>query len=319
MGNPPLAAKTNGAPEHGRVSIYVEIEIRAAMEDVWARTQDPNEHVRWDLRFTDIAYLPRPNEAEPQRFTYATRLAFGLKIEGTGETIGERNSLDGSRASALKFWSDDVKSLITEGAGYWRYVPTPNGVRFLTSYDYRVRYGFVGRIFDMLVFKPLMGWATAWSFDRLRLWLERGTTPEDSLRFAIVGAVSRIAVGAVWLYQGLVPKIILRHPDELAMLTDAGVPAATAMMTATTVGWLEVAMGLAVIFFSNRWLLVATVLLMMGATLGVAFHSPRYLGAAFNPVSLNLLMAALAFVGIVAGERAPSAGRCKRRPSEGKA
>jgi hypothetical protein len=26
-----------------------------------------------------------------------------------------------------------------------------------------------------------MGWATAWSFDRLRLWLERGITPERAL------------------------------------------------------------------------------------------------------------------------------------------
>jgi len=146
-----------------------------------------------------------------------------------------------------------------------------------------------------------------------------GTTSDDTKQFAIIGAVSRLGVGAVWVYQGLVPKLVLHHPDELAMLTDAGVPPATAALTATIVGWMEIAMGLATIVFSNRWLLVATVLLMIGAAFGVAFSSPRYLGAAFNPVSLNLLMAALALVGIVVGGRAPSAGRCKRHPSEGKA
>lgn len=30
-----------------------------------------------------------------------------------------------------------------------------------------------------------MGWATAWSFDRLRLWCERGTTPGLALARAI--------------------------------------------------------------------------------------------------------------------------------------
>ncbi len=44
--------------------------------------------------------------------------------------------------------------------------------------DYRPRWGALGALADRLLFRPLMGWATAWSFDRLRLWLERGVTPE---------------------------------------------------------------------------------------------------------------------------------------------
>jgi hypothetical protein len=59
---------------------------------------------------------------------------------------------------------------------------------------------------------------------------------------------------------------------------------------------------------------LATIIVMAGATIGVALFSPRFLGAPFNPVSLNLLMATLAVVGLVAGARAPSARRCKRRP-----
>ncbi len=45
------------------------------------------------------------------------------------------------RRSALRFWSHDPRSLILEGSGYWRYVPSVDGVRFLTSYDYRTRFG----------------------------------------------------------------------------------------------------------------------------------------------------------------------------------
>ena len=72
----------------------------------------------------------------------------------------------------LRFWSQDPKSLIREGSGYWKYVPHGDDGRtilFLTLYHYRVRFGALGRFLDRLLFRPLIGWATAWSFDRLRL------------------------------------------------------------------------------------------------------------------------------------------------------
>jgi len=44
------------------MSIYVEIRIRAPIEAIWAHTQTPDLHERWDLRFSRIEYLPRPTE-----------------------------------------------------------------------------------------------------------------------------------------------------------------------------------------------------------------------------------------------------------------
>lgn len=123
--------------------IYVEILIRGDIEDVWRHTQRPELHERWDLRFTKIQYLPRPSEAEPQRFNYTTRIGFGLQISGEGESTRNREEATGRRTSALKFWSAD---LVEEGSGYWQYVPTENGVRFLTWYDYRTRFGGIGRL-----------------------------------------------------------------------------------------------------------------------------------------------------------------------------
>ena len=152
------------------MSIYVEIFIRGSMDELWRKTQEPAVHQRWDLRFSEIKYLPR-EEGEPQEFLYSTRIGAGLRIEGAGESTGERDDATGKRTSALKFWSDDPKSLIKEGSGYWQYVPGEGGVRFLTLYDYQARFGTLGKLAD-LVFRPLIGWATAWSFDRLRLWIE---------------------------------------------------------------------------------------------------------------------------------------------------
>lgn len=40
------------------MGLYVETRIRADMEVLWARTQEPDEHQRWDLRFTEIDHLP---------------------------------------------------------------------------------------------------------------------------------------------------------------------------------------------------------------------------------------------------------------------
>jgi hypothetical protein len=167
---------------HTHGPIYVEALMHAPMDNLWEKTQRPELHQRWDLRFTRIKYLPRDDETQPQRFLYSTRIGFGLEISGEGESIGTKSADDGSRTSALRFWSHDRRSLILEGSGYWRYVPSVDGVRFLTSYDYRTRFGLAGRIIDRLLFRRLLGWATAWSFDRLRLWLEEGSEPEKSIR-----------------------------------------------------------------------------------------------------------------------------------------
>jgi len=159
--------------------IYVERLIRTDVAKLWTYTQDPAIHQRWDMRFSRITYLPRPLLSEPQKFLYETRIGFGLQIAGEGESIGDVANADGTRTSKLAFWSDDPKSLIARGSGYWRYIPTDRGVRFLTYYDYATRFGFLGRFIDR-IFRPLIGWATARSFDALAIWLEDGIEPEQA-------------------------------------------------------------------------------------------------------------------------------------------
>jgi len=300
------------------MSIYVESLIRADLEALWAATQDPERHELWDLRFTRIEYLPRPDAAQPQRFLYATRIAAGFEIRGEGESIGDAGGAGGSRVSALKFWSDDRRSLIRKGSGYWKYVPGEDGVRFLTQYDYEVRFGALGRVFDGAVFRPLLGWATAWSFDRLRLWLERGIPPAVSLRQAVVHFVSRTAVALVWIYEGLVPKILMRHPDELSMLASTGVPADRVGALLPVVGVLEVAFGaLVLLTWPRSWPMVVTLIAMVLALAAVAATAPGFLSAPFNPVTLNLSVAALSVAAIATAADVPLARRClRRRPDE---
>ena len=64
------------------MSIYVETRIRGSMDELWRLTQTPDLHECWDLRFTSITSLQRSNDSELQRFRYATRIGFGMEIEG---------------------------------------------------------------------------------------------------------------------------------------------------------------------------------------------------------------------------------------------
>lgn len=153
-------------------ALYVEILIDAPIDRVWHLTQDPELHARWDLRFSRIVPL-HELAAGGYRFAYETRVPCHT-IRGTGTSLGERHSDDGTRTSALKFTTTDPVSPLGDGRGYWRYVPSPTGLRFITGYDYRPAWG---SHLDRAV-RPLVGWMTAWSFDRLRIWAETGVEPE---------------------------------------------------------------------------------------------------------------------------------------------
>jgi hypothetical protein len=155
-----------------RGALYVETLIHADMDRIWELTQRPESHARWDLRFSSIVPVSLSEQGH-FGFRYERRLPFHV-IQGTGVSLGEKERPDGTRTSALRFRTDDRLSPLRSGRGYWRYIPTPNGIRFITGYEYVP--GF-GRIPDLLI-RPLVLWMTAWSFDRLRIWAETDTPPE---------------------------------------------------------------------------------------------------------------------------------------------
>lgn len=294
--------------------IYVEILIRGSIDEIWRRTQVPDLHELWDLRFTGIEYLPKSSEDEPQLFRYSTRIGFGLDIHGDGESTGTREDSTGRRTSALKFWSDDPKSLIREGSGYWLYNPAADGnVRFLTWYDYRTHFGAAGRMIDRLLFRPLLGWATAWSFDRLRLWIENDVPPQISMRMSVIHAIARLAIAFVWLWQGLMPKLLFLSVDEKVLLAASGLP----VTLLPIIGAVELALAaLTVLLWRWRSFFILNIFFMVGALATVAVSSPRYLVAAFNPVTLNVTMILISLIGYIASSKLPSASRCMRQPAK---
>jgi hypothetical protein len=292
-----------------RRPIYVESRIRADLEALWDATQQPEQHQRWDVRFGEITYLPK-EDGEPQRFTYGTTVAPGVTVSGTGESLGDRDRPDGTRWSGLRFWAKDRRSIIDAGAGYWRYEPTDDGVRFLTRYDYRPRWGRAGEVLDHVAFRPTFGWATAWSFDRLRLWLEEGTPPERSRDLAIAHGLAVTGLASAYLYQAVVPKLWKQDETEVGIWRSLGLGPTGARRAVRAAGAVEVAMAATVVARGGtRWPHLVTLAAMPVLAVGAGSRDRSILSRAFNPASLGLAMAALAGVALATTEGRPSGRR----------
>jgi hypothetical protein len=117
-------------------------------------------------------------------------------------------------------------------------------------------------------------------------------------------AIARGTVAFVYFYHGLVPKLILQVHEELAMLADAGIAVESTGTVLMWFGVVEIVLSVVLIVaWRAAWPLWIALGFMPAALLGVALTSPTLLGGAFNPVSLNLSVAALAMIALVLRER----------------
>lgn len=148
--------------------IVVEAIIPCAVETLWERSQEPDLHILWDIRFSHIKYLEELDEKGFQLMDYRTKIGFGLEIKGIGRYL-QNTPL---KHSTFEFESDDWKSIIKIGRGIWQYKPCAEGTYFRTVYDYETNYGFFGAIVDRILFRPMMQLATEWSFETLRRWCD---------------------------------------------------------------------------------------------------------------------------------------------------
>jgi hypothetical protein len=148
--------------------------------------------------------------------------------------------------------------------GYWKYIPQKEDVYFYTWYDYKTRFGFFGKVVDRFIFRPIMGWATAWSFDCLRLWVEKEISPRLSVLRLLIQSVCLFMLSFVWLYQGLVPKLLFQDSGEKELI-----------------GILSFLHG------HESWILYSVV------------SQPHVFVTPFNPFTLNLLMIGLFIIGVI--------------------
>ncbi|GAB6615008.1 MULTISPECIES: DoxX-like family protein [Bacillus] len=297
----------------GKKPIYVSAEMNTTMEKLWEYTQEPNIHTEWDARFTEISYLEK-EEGESQKFLYKTKIGFGLEIAGEGESIGEIKKETGERISSLKFWTDNQLSLIQIGRGYWKYTPCKEHIHFETQYDYDTRFGRIGNIIDVYMFRPLLGWATAWSFDALKLWLEKGLHPRLLIKRTITYWLVCFLFAFVWMYQGIVPKLVFTHSEEVKMLSVMIGSTEHSIFVLKIIGLLEIIFGVIWLLpFQKRKVFIVHIFMLIALTIAAGFTNIVSFTEPFNPITLNVLLMGLSIVGYINSFDLPSAKNCKRK------
>lgn len=290
--------------------IYVEIPINVPIQRVWDASQEPELHAQWDLRFSSISYLPK-EENKPQYFTYTRTVGPFLTVEGWGKSTGSTELENGTRSSALHFGTNQKLSPIREGRGYWKYEPIETGTKFLTQYDYEPRFGKLVDIF----FKPLIGYATALSFDVLKRWLEKGEAPLSQYRRFFTTQLLTVFFAFLWIYQGLVPKLIAMHPQEKAMIA-SGLSLSDSQATSAVfiVGVAEVLIGLLWLVVRKKRMLFSLQLIAFPLlTIAALLAAPETASHPFNPVTFNLSLIVLTGIGLLVSRDVPTAASCKRK------
>ncbi|KWW21978.1 hypothetical protein AS888_05740 [Peribacillus simplex] len=293
--------------------IYVEIPIQATVDEVWRMTQKPELHEQWDLRFSSITYLPKKSEDDPQSFLYETKLGRYVKVAGWGKSVGTHNKKDGSKTSSLHFGTDQKISPIREGKGYWQYIPKDNGITFLTQYDYDVRYGLLGRLVDFF-FRPIMGWATALSFDVLRRWIEKGESPRSQYVRFIINAIVTMLFAFIWLYHGLIPKMIAKHPEEVSMLSSlTSLDGTAAVKGVEIIGVLEILFAVVwLLYRKKRHLLIVQIIIFPLLTISALIANPSLASHPFTPLTFNASLWVLSIISFLLATDLPSAASCRR-------
>lgn len=293
-----------------RRPLYIETKIKCDFDTLWTNTQEPSIHQQWDLRFTDIEYLPKNDPTDPQRFLYSTKVGFGIKVDGIGESVATKTKDNGESTSVLKFSSDSKISLIKQGSGYWKYVPEADGIKFFTGYDYETRWGLFGKLIDKFIFRPLMIWATAWSFDCLKNWIEKGLHPKQALNAQISVLLVNLTLGIIWIYQGLIPKILFTDTGEIEILRQSGLFNGNEENILTIIGIAEIAFGVALIFIHRKVIQYLNILGLCLLTVGAIFSDLMIFTLPFNPFSLNISMIALSIIAILNFSNLPKASNC---------
>ena len=115
-----------------------------------------------------------------------------------------------------------------------------------------------------------------------------------------VHGLARVTVALVWVYHGVVPKLLGPHRDELHLAAIHGLPADHLSLLLKVSGALEVVFGVVVLaFWRSRWPFVVSAVALTVLLVDVAVVAPEYLLGAFNPVSLNLSVISLSIIGFI--------------------
>ncbi len=100
---------------------------------------------------------------------------------------------------------------------------------------------------------------------------------------------ARFVLAFMWIYQGLIPKLIRVAPVELEITAQLGFSVNTTYLLIKLVGLLEVLFGVLVFFaYRNIVVLIANLVALLLLAVMALVLTPHIMLAAFNPIITNL-------------------------------
>lgn len=108
-----------------------------------------------------------------------------------------------------------------------------------------------------------------------------------------------VTLAVLWIYQGLVPKIIYHAVEEQRFWQYLGIDELSMLFLIKISGYIEIIFGLLfLIFRQSKTLHVFNILGLIALTIVVAVIYPLYFTSSFNPFVMNLAMIGLSIVAI---------------------
>ena len=105
-----------------------------------------------------------------------------------------------------------------------------------------------------------------------------------------------LTLAFLWIYQGLIPKLLFINADEIYIWQWFGLSYEYAKFAGQLSGIVEIIFGLLFIFCVNKYLHVLSIFGLVGLFLLVIILLPNSLISAFNPVVMNIAMISLSVI-----------------------
>jgi len=109
----------------------------------------------------------------------------------------------------------------------------------------------------------------------------------------------QITLAALWIYQGLIPKILFQSAAEIAIWQSMGLELHLAKMGVTLSGIIEMMFGCSFLLWQRAVVIhQLNILSLSGLLVLIMVTNPLQLTTAFNPVVMNIAMTALSILAI---------------------
>jgi hypothetical protein len=155
-----------------------------------------------------------------------------------------------------------------------------------------------------------MIYATSWSFDCLKNWIEKGLHPKQAIKAQVTVLLASVTLAVVWVYQGLLPKILFPDTGELALLRKSELFVGAETTVLPLVGLAEILFGLIILFVQNKIIHFFNIALLLLLSVAAILSDASIFTLPFNPFSLNISLIMISIIAIVNFKYLPKASNC---------